>query len=356
MIRKLLTTTALAMVIATGAATAQNAPATTPMAPATLDGLLAQGYQSTESDSLATNIIGAGVYSSAAADADRIGEINNLVLDNGQVGAVIIGVGGFLGIGEKNVAVAYDALVWDEANERFTMNTTADQLAQAPDFVWTDDDAATDVAVTPAPGAPMTPTPADNMAAAPATPAPMTPATPAPADNNMAAAPVTPAPAAPVTPAPAENNMAAAPATPAPMAPADQPLQTAQEAAAPDAAPMTYDRSTMTVVERTALTADSLIGTDVIGPEDEVIAEVGDIILTPEGQVDALLVDFGGFLGIGQKRVAVGIDNLEFTTDANGAQYVWLNVTRDQLEAAPDYDEATWATTRDTQRMVINPA
>jgi hypothetical protein len=110
----------------------------------------------------------------------------------------------------------------------------------------------------------------------------------------------------------------------------------------------------MNALDVATITADQLIGTKVIGPENTEIAEVGDFVLTEDGKIDALLVDFGGFLGIGEKRVAVGIDNLEFTTDEGGTQYVWLNVTREQLDAAAAYNQDTYANERDAQRLVVS--
>lgn len=102
------------------------------------------GYTQVDSDRLSSRIVGQPVYDGTAADANNLGNINDLVLsESGQVQAVVIGVGGFLGLGEKQVAVAYSALQWVVAadnTERFILNTTVDQLTAAPDFVVTDDE------------------------------------------------------------------------------------------------------------------------------------------------------------------------------------------------------------------------
>ena len=96
------------------------------------------GYTRVDTDRLASKIIGSPVYDSTAADANNLGNINDLVLDqNGDVAAVVLGVGGFLGIGEKQVAVDYNALQWTIAadnTERFVLQTTKDDLTNAPDF------------------------------------------------------------------------------------------------------------------------------------------------------------------------------------------------------------------------------
>ena len=101
------------------------------------------GYTRVDSDLLATNVIGKPVYDGTATDANNLGNINNLVLNqNGEIAAVIIGVGGFLGLGEKQVAVDYKALQWTVAadnTERFVLQTTKDDLTNAPDFQTVDD-------------------------------------------------------------------------------------------------------------------------------------------------------------------------------------------------------------------------
>jgi len=67
----------------------------------------------------------------------RIGDIEDVVLDsNKQVRSIIIGVGGFLGIGERYVAVDPSAITFTQQNNtmRAMMNATADQLRSAPEF------------------------------------------------------------------------------------------------------------------------------------------------------------------------------------------------------------------------------
>lgn len=316
MFRTLLTTTALAALLTAGAmaqdaaapateapateAPAAEAPATTEAAPAApLDtSILASGYTVTDKDNLATEIIGKQVYSSSAADAEHIGDVNNLVIgEGGEVAAVIIGVGGFLGIGEKNVAVNYAELEWvtaEDGSERFVLATTKEALETAPNFETTDEDAAAPAATAPAEQ------PADA---------------PPPADQPADAA-----------------------------APDDQ---SAASAAAPAAGPI--DRATLTDAP---LTAEELIGTNAYGPGDEHLGAIGDVILGADGStVEAVIIDFGGFLGIGTKPVAVAIENLRFATNANGDKFLFLNVTRDQLDKAAAYNKDTWEAERDTQLL-----
>jgi len=325
MIRLLLTTTALAALLSTGALAQNATPAATNDATTIQPFDLSTGYQAIDTDDLATRIIGAPVYTSAANDAENIGDVNDLVLDQGgDIRAVIIGVGGFLGIGEKNVAVDFSALKMVTAQdntERWVLETTKEALNAAPAFEFVDDHPGETNTAAMAP--------ADNNA--------MTPA-----DNNAMA--------------PADQTVAAANSNPADTtvgANANDQNQAVAEVQQP-AVGTTYDRDTMSGVDVTTLTADELMGTRVVGPDNNQIAEVGDIVLTEDGKVDALLVDFGGFLGIGEKRVAVAMDNLDIRTDENGNRYVFLqNITKEQLDAAVAYNKDTYATDRDNQRLTL---
>ena len=100
---------------------------------------------------LASGLIGATVRGSAN---ETIGEIDDVILDrDGRAQAVVIGVGGFLGIGEKNVAVNYAELEWvtaEDNTERFVLATTREALEAAPGFRTADEQAPADAANPPA--------------------------------------------------------------------------------------------------------------------------------------------------------------------------------------------------------------
>lgn len=130
---------------------------------------ISAGYVAVDTDSLATKLIGQSVYSSTGDDAQDIGKVSDLVFDaNGQIVAAIIGVGGFIGIGEKSVAVDFRTLEFTLAadnTERWVLPTTADALTAAPEFIWRDDKPA-DAAAPVTDGGAMAP--ADTMTPAPA--------------------------------------------------------------------------------------------------------------------------------------------------------------------------------------------
>ena len=71
----------------------------------------------------ASKLVGVNVYNDAN---EKIGDINDVILDkSGKVENVVLGVGGFLGMGEHYVAVAYDKLKWsNEAPRSTTASTT----------------------------------------------------------------------------------------------------------------------------------------------------------------------------------------------------------------------------------------
>ncbi|EHK52662.1 PRC-barrel domain-containing protein [Allomesorhizobium alhagi] len=318
MIRNLLATTAIATLLST-ALYAQDTTAPAPAAPATQDAAPAEAPIAPADGFLATNLIGETVYNGTGDDAENIGEVNDIVIgSNGEVESIVIGVGGFLGLGEKNVAVNYTEADWAErdGDRWLVIAATKEQLEAQAEFDRRGYEPA------PATTAGTEPAPATDQTAT-------APTEPAPADNQSATAP---APAAPAT-----DQTAAAPADPA--APTDQTTTAA------------VDKSTLKEMPTGEMRAENLIGTTVYGANDEMIGEIGDVVLEGEN-VDTIIVDVGGFLGMGEKEVAVAMDNLAFMTDADGNRYLYTGFTKEQLDAQPAYDEATFAQNRDDQRMM----
>lgn len=70
---------------------------------------------------------------------NKVGDVNDLLVDkDGRIGAAIVGVGGFLGAGEKNVAVPFNALKLTEKNGKryLVMDTTKEALNNAPGYTF----------------------------------------------------------------------------------------------------------------------------------------------------------------------------------------------------------------------------
>lgn len=192
----LMTSTAIAPAFAQTAAPAPSAPAATtaPAEPAmksadpsvkpagsasTMAPGAGGGYLTEQGATqlAASDYIGKSIYNS---EDKSIGDVNDLILEeNGGVVAAVVGVGGFLGIGEKNVALPIDKLTvtrGDNNDLRLTTTETAESLQGAPKFMTlaeqqTASTSSTDTTTTSSTTAPATPAaPADN-ATTPATPA-----------------------------------------------------------------------------------------------------------------------------------------------------------------------------------------
>jgi len=92
--------------------------------------------QQTDQEKLASKIIGKTLYN---AGNENIGSVSDLVIgENGQVDAVIVGVGGFLGIGEKMVGIPFTAIQAtndQDGNVKLTAQLSKDGLNKAPDFL-----------------------------------------------------------------------------------------------------------------------------------------------------------------------------------------------------------------------------
>ena len=121
--KKLITIALLGTAIASGAAYAQTAQPADRTAPA------ATAAPATASDKMmlkgkwrASKLMGLDVYNEAN---EKLGDINELIVDkDGKVNAVVIGVGGFLGMGEHDIAVTMDKLKFVEEPVRTSTTTT----------------------------------------------------------------------------------------------------------------------------------------------------------------------------------------------------------------------------------------
>lgn len=291
------------------------------------------------------------VYNGASDEAENIGKVTDMVMSpEGQIEAVVIGVGGFLGIGRKDVAIEYDLVEWTETdgNEFLIVETTADALKAQQAF----ERAAYEPVPVDAGIAETKPATAEDLANAPVEEEA--------APDDTAAAPT--APLAPANDAASDETTAEAPADGDPavqQSTAEAPAATDDTAAeAPavnvdDTTIAAIDRSQLQPLDVTGIRVEDFVGTTVYGADEENVGEIGDVILTQDGKIDAVLIDVGGFLGIGEKEIAVGMENLAFLTDGDGNRYLYTEWTREQLEAQPAYDEAGYVEQRDEMRMVV---
>lgn len=237
-------------------------------------------YATNQTDLFASDLIGMRVYGTQAdLDAsvrmaegsetgwDDIGEINDLVVTSeGNVAAVIVGVGGFLGLGEKDVALDMSQIKMmrdgDNSDDLFlVILSSAEMLENAPAYT-------REVAM----------------------------------EGTVATS----------EPALSERNMLIAPAV---------------------------SRDGYVPVERVDLTAEMLTGARVYGANDEDIGELAELLLSAEGQIDRAVIDVGGFLGIGEKPVALTFDELTILRqDGADDVKVFIDATQEALEAQPTYN------------------
>jgi hypothetical protein len=85
----------------------------------------------------------------------------------------------------------------------------------------------------------------------------------------------------------------------------------------------------------TELTADILTDATIYGPGDEKIGTVAH--LHGAGSTAEIVIDVGGFLGIGAKPVGIPIAGLEFMRDEEGDVHAVTRWTKDQLKALPEH-------------------
>ena len=222
----------------------------------------------------ATDLVGMRVYASEASIAndmtvaaggetewDDIGEINEILLTrDGEVQSLIVGVGGFLGIGEKDVAINMSELRFVEeegdTNDFFlVIEATAVGVQDAPAYEY----------------------------------------------NQLT------------------NKMG-----------------DGEELGAwtgPEYAMDGFDR-----VTPEQLTTEDLTGAPVMGVNDEDVGEVSKLLVTSDGTLDRAVIDVGGFLGLGEREIAVSLDELTILRMAGTDDVrVYIDATQEALEQQPEY-------------------
>jgi sporulation protein YlmC with PRC-barrel domain len=309
MIKTLLASTALVALVSASAMAASHTEAESTAATSETVVMTDKDAAMLTGSNLASTLIGSTVYASSAEDAEVIGDINDIVVTpEGKVGSLIVGVGGFLGLGEKDVAVNYDQIEWiDRDGDRWLVaNMSREQLEAAPafnrDMIYADA-RSTEEGVD--------------------------------ATQNMATGTDT------AEQAPAEDMTAEK------IESGESAVETAENKT------MGIDRSAMTSVTSEELSADNLIGRAVYSADDDNIGEIGDVLLSADNKVEGFVLDVGGFLGMGEKEVAISPENLDIRADADGNLTVFTPFTQEQLEAQPEYSEETWKTNRDDVIMIV---
>jgi PRC-barrel domain protein len=87
--------------------------------------------------------------------------------------------------------------------------------------------------------------------------------------------------------------------------------------------------------------AHGVLGRDVRSAKDEDMGRIVDVIVDRAGSVRAAVIDFGGFLGVGSRKIVVDWNALHFGRVGNKSDSITLELTKDQVSAAPEYKEDT---------------
>lgn len=214
--------------------------------------------------------IDADAYDGTQADWADIGEVNDVILSrDGKVDAVLVDIGGFLGIGERQVAVGMESVRFvadgstaDNANDFFlVMSAAKADFEAAPDYMLGDDSMMDDGTV---------------------------------ADT------------------------------------ADTTTEMTREPTARDG---------FVVAEADFLTSEKLTGASVYDANDDLIGEIGDLVLADDGTANQAIIDVGGFLGMGEKPVALDMTQIDILRQQDGDEVrVYLPMTKEQLESLPAFE------------------
>jgi hypothetical protein len=109
------------------------------------------------------------------------------------------------------------------------------------------------------------------------------------------------------------------------------------EVAAEEEAVPPADMTFLQVQEEAQFLADDeVIGTDVVNVMDEEVGTIADLVMDQEQKLVGVVLSVGGFLGIGEKWVAIPVDEIDFPAGDQPARLL-VAVTEEQLTNAPDF-------------------
>ncbi len=109
--------------------------------------------------------------------------------------------------------------------------------------------------------------------------------------------------------------------------------------AAPQASPQVTPKATPEITVLNKHEVEGILGREVRSATNENMGRIVDVLVDPNGQVRAAIIDFGGFLGVGSRKIAVDWGALHFPPPGKSDAFVSLELTRDQVKAAPQYQD-----------------
>lgn len=121
-----------------------------------------------------------------------------------------------------------------------------------------------------------------------------------------------------------------------PQAPGCSTEPQAQQPATP--APDANANTAVTIDASKAMLVTRVIGSSVFSG-DENVGDVNDLIFDDKGTIQAAVIGVGGFLGMGEKDVAVPLNQINAVRDENNAIKLTIMASREELEQAPAFDK-----------------
>jgi sporulation protein YlmC with PRC-barrel domain len=209
------------------------------------------------------------------AQNETIGEIKSIYIGkDGKVDSVMVNVGGFLGVGDREVRIAWSDLKISDNGEKVMVNMTKDELKAKPEYGYRNESWRGQVFTDTGP---WTARPSDRVAESTK-----------PADRTGK--------------------------------PSDQASTT----------------STGELNAPGDMSANAIVGATVRNEHRESVGKVEDIYVDSSGAIKTVVVSVGGFLGVGSKDVAIKWNELNFSRDGKSL-VITTRWTKDSLKSMPDY-------------------
>ncbi len=135
------------------------------------------------------------------------------------------------------------------------------------------------------------------------------------------------------------------PTTPAPSPSPSTPLErspdvTPSPSTATPSPSTTSPSTTQTTQMGQEWRSSKLVGMAVYNRANERVGDINDLIVAADGKVARAVIGVGGFLGIGEKLVAIDFTDIQLNRDADGKMRAVVNSTKESLESAPDFKYA----------------
>ncbi len=102
---------------------------------------------------------------------------------------------------------------------------------------------------------------------------------------------------------------------------------------------VTVEREGYAPIAIDELTAEDLTGARIYGAGDEDVGEISELLMTDDGKIDRAVIDVGGFLGMGERSVAVTFDELQIIRTDDGSDVrIYIDSTEEALKQQPEYE------------------